>query len=187
MKKCFVMIVILLIGFTPLHVLAAGSIEVQLPDNMNGIVQYDKVATIVNGEWIPEDDYVKSGVDFNALENAKDVENAVGLLLSCAEHMMTYSIQEEENTIQGLEAGMYLLKFESQEPYEISPALVTIPEWTGETMLNDVQFIPKYIKKQKSPRTGDNNDGQKYILLAAVSVLAVVVTLKCGKVQRVGV
>lgn len=133
-----------------------GSIQINLSDGAQGtskdgvVFSYTLVADIKNGEYVELEEY-NSGVDFNSIENADELEESAKIM-----HMQEHVTEPDgevttdsngKAVIDDLKVGVYLLNVKDKANYEnVTPILVAIPTWDEKVgdMLYDVEVIPKH-------------------------------------------
>lgn len=176
MKK-YLLIIGMLFLLCPLSVSAAkGNLEIQLSEKDSGMISYAKVGSMINGEFVLEEEFQESKVDLNSLETAKELEEAARTLVKYEKAGSLVALEEDGTTlIQDLEEGVYLLHTYDTNGKEICPTLVFIPTWmeNEEKMRYDITVIPKY-REVENPDTGWDSRERLYGGLLAVS--AVVLT-----------
>ena len=150
-----------------------GSIEVVLTDGKAGTeksnvkISCQKVADIMDGEYVLTDTYKKSEVDLNAIENANDLKTAAEKLLATAGESTSAAPTDAEGfvTFKNLEVGVYLIFAQDTETYDtVEPSLIAVPTWNdseGE-MQYDVMIAKTYRKagKRRQCCTADKSSGE---------------------------
>ena len=155
-----------------------GSIEVVLTDGKAGTeksnvkISCQKVADIMDGEYVLTDTYKKSEVDLNAIENANDLKTAgesTSAVPTDADGFVTF---------KNLEVGVYLIYAQDTETYDtVEPSLIAVPTWNdseGE-MQYDVMIAPKHTEKPEkednvAPQTSLQENTWKYVTVAGICV-----------------
>ena len=149
-----------------------GNIEIKLPKEEQISISLSKVGFMVNGEFVLEQTYSKSGVDLNEIQTANQMEQAAKRLIkySASEHLIETSA-EGIAKYEDVEEGVYLINGEN-----ILPTLLFMPTWdeVEQKMLYNVTIIPKYGEKEIVPNTGDFSNGSLWlgVLVLSVAVLA---------------
>lgn len=163
-----------------------GSIQVVLTDGKAGTeksnvkISCQKVADIMNGEYVLTDTYKKSEVDLNAIENANDLKTAAEKLLATAGENTSAAQTDAEGfvTFKNLEVGVYLIYAQDTETYDtVEPSLIAVPTWNdseGE-MQYDVMIAPKHTEKPEkednvAPQTSLQENTWKYVTAAGICV-----------------
>lgn len=163
-----------------------GSIEVVLTDGKAGTeksnvkISCQKVADIMDGEYVLTDTYKKSEVDLNAIENANDLKTAAEKLLATAGESTSAAPTDAEGfvTFKNLEVGVYLIFAQDTETYDtVEPSLIAVPTWNdseGE-MQYDVMIAPKHTEKPEkednvAPQTSLQENTWKYVTAAGICV-----------------
>ena len=163
-----------------------GSIQVMLTDGKAGTEKSNvkiicqKVADIMNGEYVLTDTYKKSEVDLNAIENANDLKTAAEKLLATAGESTSAAQTDAEGfvTFKNLEVGVYLIYAQDTETYDtVEPSLIAVPTWNdseGE-MQYDVMIAPKHTEKPEkednvAPQTSLQENTWKYVTAAGICV-----------------
>lgn len=163
-----------------------GSIQVVLTDGKAGTeksnvkISCQKVADIMNGEYVLTDTYKKSEVDLNAIENANDLKTAAEKLLATAGESTSAAKTDAEGfvTFKNLEVGVYLIYAQDTETYDtVEPSLIAVPTWNdseGE-MQYDVMIAPKHTEKPEkednvAPQTSLQENTWKYVTAAGICV-----------------
>ena len=163
-----------------------GSIEVVLTDGKAGTeksnvkISCQKVADIMDGEYVLTDTYKKSEVDLNAIENANDLKTAAEKLLTTAGESTSAVPTDADGfvTFKNLEVGVYLIYAQDTETYDtVEPSLIAVPTWNdseGE-MQYDVMIAPKHTEKPEkednvAPQTSLQENTWKYVTAAGICV-----------------
>lgn len=163
-----------------------GSIQVALTDGKAGTekanvkISCQKVADIVQGEYVLTEDYENTGVDLNAIENANELKTAAEQLLSNGGKSTSTTATDESGTVtfKDLEVGVYLISAEDTETYDtVEPSLIAVPTWNdseGE-MQYDVMIAPKHTEKPEkednvAPQTSLQENTWKYVTAAGICV-----------------
>ena len=166
-----------------------GNIEIQLPQEAQVTLCISKVAHMENGVFVLGQMYLKSEVDLNVLETAKEMEYA-------AERLMKYSnsgflIETDEAgfaQLEDLEEGVYLIRsFENEEGETILPTLLFLPTWdeVEQKMLYDVTIIPKFGEKIMVPETGDGTNSITWLGTFFLSIVVLVYQMKKFTKKRI--
>ena len=149
-----------------------GSIEVVLTDGKAGTeksnvkISCQKVADIMDGEYVLTDTYKKSEVDLKLLATAGESTSAAP---TDAEGFVTF---------KNLEVGVYLIFAQDTETYDtVEPSLIAVPTWNdseGE-MQYDVMIAPKHTEKPEkednvAPQTSLQENTWKYVTAAGICV-----------------
>lgn len=163
-----------------------GSIQVVLTDGKAGTeksnvkISCQKVADIMDGEYVLTDTYKKSEVDLNVIENANDLKTAAEKLLATAGESTSAAPTDAEGfvTFKNLEVGVYLIFAQDTETYDtVEPSLIAVPTWNdseGE-MQYDVMIAPKHTEKPEkednvAPQTSLQENTWKYVTVAGICV-----------------
>ncbi len=173
-----------------------GSIAVELTEGRKGTsrenVEFSctKVGDITKGEYILKEEFLSSGIDLNAIESAKDMEDA-------AEKMSSLDIEADEIlrtdkdgklSFVDLPAGVYFLEATDTAKYEkVTPFLISIPTFDEKEneMIYDIQVMPKHEPepgkittdspgKPGAPQTGFDSPILKYFAGAAIIMLILI-------------
>ncbi len=159
---------------------AAGSIKVQLPEDFDGVIYYMKVASMENGLWQLEEKYKESTVDLNDIKNAAELEEAARTLLLYMKKNDIYMEKCEGMLLQDLEEGLYLISFGENSRIEILPALVSVPDWSGEGLVYEVTMNPKYVEKHTTPDTGWDSPEVIYLVSMLFSFVGMMCLVWCN-------
>lgn len=170
-----------------------GSIQVELTDGKAGTeksnikVSCQKVADIVQGEYVLTGDYENAEVDLNAIETSSNLKVVAEKLLAKSENSTNTNTTDESGivTFNNLEVGVYLIYAEDSETYDtVDPSLIAIPTWSDseEHMLYDVVITPKHTEKPDkennvAPQTNLEDSTWKYAGAAGICVLGAVVCM----------
>lgn len=173
-----------------------GSISVELTEGRKGTsrekVEFSctKVGEISKGEYVMKDEFSASGIDLNAIESAKDMEEAAEKLaaLDFSAEKVLLTDKDGKLCFQDLPVGVYFLEATNTAKYEkVTPFLISIPtfdEAEGE-MNYDIKVIPKHEpepgrittdspKRPGAPQTGLDSPILKYFAGALIIVLLLV-------------
>ena len=173
-----------------------GSISVELTEGRKGTsrekVEFSctKVGEILKGEYVMKDEFSASGIDLNAIESAKDMEEAAEKLaaLDFSAEKVLLTDKDGKLCFQDLPVGVYFLEATNTAKYEkVTPFLISIPtfdEAEGE-MNYDIKVIPKHEpepgrittdspKRPGAPQTGLDSPILKYFAGALIIVLLLV-------------
>ena len=173
-----------------------GSISVELTEGRKGTsrenVEFSctKVGEIVKGEYVMKDEFSASGIDLNAIESAKDMEEAAEKLaaLDFSAEKVLLTDKDGKLCFQDLPVGVYFLEATNTAKYEkVTPFLISIPtfdETEGE-MNYDIKVIPKHEPepgrittdspgRPGAPQTGLDSPILKYFAGALIIVLLLV-------------
>ena len=171
---------------------ALGCIQIMLEEddsikemNENVIFYISKVGEYVNGEYDFYPEVLKISEDTKSELTSATVYDFVEQLSHSIdpESAILYRYKEEM-TFNNLEDGLYLLYAEvDNEEFLFEPSFLTIPYFDEENkeMNYTVQVYPKYARNEPKvvipPKTGDDVDFQKPLLLTFSSVLVASVLL----------
>ncbi len=148
---------------------ATGTITIQLEDGASGtskagvVFSCEKVADMVDGDYILMEPFKDSKVDLNQTEYAKDLEAAAETLSTYATKKGVRVTTDKKGTanIKELEPGVYFLSVVEQNKYDkVAPTLVSIPTWdeAEKQMQYDITVIPKHSPNpSNAPQTGDGS------------------------------
>lgn len=170
-----------------------GSIQVELTDGKAGTekgnikVSCQKVADIVQGEYVLTGNYADTEVDLNAIETSNDLKDVAEKLIAKSENSTNTDTTNESGivTFNNLEVGVYLIYAEDSETYDtVDPSLIAIPTWSDseEAMLYDVVITPKHTEKPDkeknvAPQTNLEDSTWKYASAAGICILGAVVCM----------
>lgn len=170
-----------------------GSIQVELTDGKAGTeksnikISCQKVADIVQGEYVLIEEYEHVEVDLNAIETSNDLKDAAEKLVAESGNNATMDMTDASGivTFNNLEVGVYLIYVEDSETYDtVDPSLIAIPTWSDsdEDMLYDVVITPKHTEKPDkennvAPQTNLEDSTWKYAGAAGICVLGAVVCM----------
>lgn len=162
-----------------------GGITIKLPDTKDNLpkdgVKFSvtKIADIVDGQYVINEDLEDSGVDLNNIKNANELELASSTLSKIAPTDTTIitnvlGVCSKED----LEVGVYLVYAVDINNYEnITPFIVSIPTWNDEkeVMTYDIEILPKHSPLPEdedcdSPPTGTENKSLEYGLGALTCI-----------------
>ena len=116
-----------------------GSIQVELTDGKAGTeksnikISCQKVADIVQGEYVLIEEYEHVEVDLNAIETSNDLKDAAEKLVAESGNNATMDMTDASGivTFNNLEVGVYLIYVEDSETYDtVDPSLIAIPTWS---------------------------------------------------------
>ena len=149
-------------------------------EKSNVKISCQKVADIMDGEYVLTDTYKKSEVDLNAIENANDLKTAAEKLLATAGESTSAVPTDADGfvTFKNLEVGVYLIYAQDTETYDtVEPSLIAVPTWNdseGE-MQYDVMIAPKHTEKPEkednvAPQTSLQENTWKYVTVAGICV-----------------
>lgn len=176
-----------------------GAIHVKMekysPKSENEYISFclTKVGEISNGEYIFHTKYIKSKERYSIDTSALIIGEAVEEMLKQVDPEMEGVINEKgELVFDHLEDGVYLLYPKTKyEHMDIEPSLVSIPIYNEINGKMDfkVEVYPKYSLKTSHleivPKTGDEMQGETYILLGICSVMAIFALLLIKK-KKIG-
>lgn len=170
-----------------------GSIQVELTDGKAGTeksnikISCQKVADIVQGEYVLIEEYEHVEVDLNAIETSNDLKDAAEKLVAESGNNATMDMTDASGivTFNNLEVGVYLIYVGDSETYDtVDPSLIAIPTWSDsdEDMLYDVVITPKHTEKPDkennvAPQTNLEDSTWKYAGAAGICVLGAVVCM----------
>ncbi len=131
-----------------------GSITIQLADTEDGTPKenvkfaIEKVADVINGEFVVVEEYEDLEIDFNAIETAEELSLVSEKLSEVVEDGIVVTTNEEgQVSLNNLELGVYLVYAQDSKKYgDIVPCMVSIPAWneTEGNMSYDITITPKY-------------------------------------------
>ena len=131
-----------------------GTITIKLTDTKSGHSKsgvkfgITKVADLKDGEYITLEEYTSSGVDFNVINKANELETASRELRKIAQPERTILTNDEGVAeVKDLEVGVYLVYVLDVAGYEnITPFLIAIPTYDkiDKEMNYEVSIIPKH-------------------------------------------
>lgn len=131
-----------------------GSITIKLMDTKSGHAKngvefaVSKVADIKDGSYVTDERYTSTGIDFNEINTANEMETASRKLQKEVEadsHVMTND--EGVAIAKELPVGVYLVYVTDMNDYEkITPFLIAIPTFDkiDKEMIYDVTVLPKH-------------------------------------------
>jgi len=138
-----------------------GSISIELTESKDNRPRDNvkfglyKVADVINGEYVLNDDFAQSEVDLNDIKTANDMEEVARKLSRFAdESLVTELVTDYQGKTRAdqLSVGVYLLQAEDIAGYEfIAPFLIAIPTWddVDELFLYDVDVLHKHDQLPK--------------------------------------
>lgn len=162
-----------------------GSIQITLSDGKEGtekegvVFAYKKVADVVNGEYKGIKEY-SSGVDFNKIQNARELEEAALKIKNQVKNPDGRVVTDKNGKtyIRNLDIGVYLIYAENEAKYErVNPFLVAIPTWNAENnkMKFDIEVIPKHEPipedTPEAPQTNLDNHYKEMLVIAGGSIM----------------
>ena len=167
-ELCFILIPIICvmvekIGLIILMMIAcimpinANSISVELQDSVDELskenVEFNvvQVAKLVDGFYVLNEEFQDLDVDFNTELLAEEVE-AICTKLSGYSLVGQTLVTDEEGkaVLEDVEEGLYFIDPVNINEYErMSPMLVSVPEWDGDTLNYDVLMYPKHRPFEK--------------------------------------
>lgn len=176
-----------------------GSIEVRLTEGkegttISGITFYCiPVADISGGEYELLEQYDQLGVDFREIENSNQLEAAASKLAESASEGLSATTDDQGCAVfEGLEVGVYLIKAEDNEAYDmIAPTLLAIPTWNEEAgeMSYEILVEPKHeprpdVPENEAPQTNLEDRTLFYIGAAGVCVLLAIVLVIADRKKK---
>lgn len=201
----FCMIVLVLVHSLPVFAAEEkedlGSIKIELTDGglgtskENVVFEYQKVADLKGGFYYLKDKFKATGIDLNALEYAKDMDEAAHTLSKFMESEGQVITDSDGHAfITDLEIGVYLLAVSDKARYEeVTPVLIAIPTWNeieGD-MDYHVTVIPKHSPNKPGSiitdtpsvpgggvQTGDDSEIMPLCVLLGMSALLIVAAAK---------
>lgn len=173
-----------------------GSISIELTEGRKGTsrenVEFSitKVGEIAKGEYLLKNEFSASGIDLNAIESAKDMEEAAEKLaaLDFPAEKVLLTDKDGKLCFKDLPVGVYFLEATNTAKYEkVTPFLISIPTFDeAEGNMNyDIKVIPKHEpepgrittdspKRPGAPQTGLDSPILKYFAGALMIVLLLV-------------
>lgn len=183
-KKCVIALVMILFsGILVLPVLAAeekeerkGTIIISAKEKV--CFEYAKIGEIVDGEFLLNEEYKKSGVNLNYLNYSKELERAVKKLNPYMKpEGRVLTDKNGEAKIEHLSSGIYLLRHEG------NPILVPMPLWDEKLQdyIYDVTVIPK-LEEPVAPQTNLYSHTRVYlVIIMALLMCAAMFSYKARK------
>lgn len=162
-----------------------GSIRITLSDGKSGtekegvVFAYKKVADVIGGEYKGIEEY-SAGVDFNKIQNARELEEAAAKIKGRVKRPDGKAATDKngKTRIRDLEIGVYFVYVENEAKYEnVNPFLVAIPTWNEESnkMEFDVEVVPKHEPfpedTPEAPQTNLDNHYKEIFAIAGGSMI----------------
>lgn len=153
-KKIGLIILMMIACIMPIN---ANSISVELQDSVDELskenVEFNvvQVAKLVDGFYVLNEEFQDLDVDFNTELLAEEVE-AICTKLSGYSLVGQTLVTDEEGkaVLEDVEEGLYFIDPVNIHEYErMSPMLVSVPEWDGDTLNYDVLMYPKHRPFEK--------------------------------------
>ena len=153
-KKIGLIILMMIACIMPIN---ANSISVELQDSVDELskenVEFNvvQVAKLVDGFYVLNEEFQDLDVDFNTELLAEEVE-AICTKLSGYSMVGQTLVTDEEGkaVLEDVEEGLYFIDPVNINEYErMSPMLVSVPEWDGDTLNYDVVMYPKHRPFEK--------------------------------------
>lgn len=153
-KKIGLIILMMIACIMPIN---ANSISVELQDSVDELskenVEFNvvQVAKLVDGFYVLNEEFQDLDVDFNTELLAEEVE-AICTKLSGYSLVGQTLVTDEEGkaVLEDVEEGLYFIDPVNINEYErMSPMLVSVPEWDGDTLNYDVLMYPKHRPFEK--------------------------------------
>ena len=153
-KKIGLIILMMIACIMPIN---ANSISVELQDSVDELskenVEFNvvQVAKLVDGFYVLNQEFQDLDVDFNTELLAEEVE-AICTKLSGYSMVGQTLVTDEEGkaVLEDVEEGLYFIDPVNIHEYErMSPMLVSVPEWDGDTLNCDVVLYPKHRPFEK--------------------------------------
>lgn len=153
-KKIGLIILMMMACVLPIN---ANSISVELQDSVDELskenVEFSvvQVAKLVDGFYVLNEEFQDLDVDFNTELLAEEVE-AICTKLSGYSMVGQTLVTDEEGkaVLEDVEEGLYFIDPVNIHEYErMSPMLVSVPEWDGDTLNCDVVLYPKHRPFEK--------------------------------------
>lgn len=153
-KKIGLIMLMMIACIMPIN---ANSISVELQDSVDELskenVEFSvvQVAKLVDGFYVLNEEFQDLDVDFNTELLAEEVE-AICTKLSGYSMVGQTLVTDEEGkaVLEDVEEGLYFIDPVNINEYErMSPMLVSVPEWDGDTLNYDVVMYPKHRPFEK--------------------------------------
>lgn len=153
-KKIGLIMLMMIACIMPIN---ANSISVELQDSVDELskenVEFNvvQVAKLVDGFYVLNEEFQNLDVDFNTELLAEEVE-AICTKLSGYSLVGQTLVTDEEGkaVLEDVEEGLYFIDPVNINEYErMSPMLVSVPEWDGDTLNYDVLMYPKHRPFEK--------------------------------------
>ena len=153
-KKIGLIMLMMIACIMPIN---ANSISVELQDSVDELskenVEFNvvQVAKLVDGFYVLNEEFQDLDVDFNTELLAEEVE-AICTKLSGYSMVGQTLVTDEEGkaVLEDVEEGLYFIDPVNINEYErMSPMLVSVPEWDGDTLNYDVLMYPKHRPFEK--------------------------------------
>ena len=150
----------------------ANSIRVELQDSVDELSKENvefrvvQVAKLVDGFFVLNEEFKDLDVDFNTELLAEEVEEICAKLSEyevTGERLVTD--EEGKAVLEDVEEGLYFIDPVNINEYErMSPMLVSVPEWDGDTLNYDVVMYPKHRPFEKLIIKKIDRDSKEEIL-----------------------
>lgn len=169
--------------------------DVQMETDKEYSFAVRKVADMLNGEFVLQEEYAKAAVEINTIDSAKELEKVIDILkkIDAKTDYLICIDQNGEGYIGDLPVGMYLIySLEETSKEVVQPCLVTIPSQDETGKMNyDLQIYPKSatIEKETTVKTGDSSPIFYYCLFLTGAVILACLSLyqiykQCQKKKR---
>lgn len=175
--------VILFLGLllcVPLNSFAKeGIVEIVLPDYNKKQIEYAKVGDKKKDLFVLKEEYVKSGIDLNSLETAKEIQRAAKQLNIMLEETILVEVNEHEHVkVSNLEEGVYLFRIKEKNGW--NPILIYIPTQieSNQESIYDITIMPKCGENEESPKTGWEDYREYYFIIILASGMLLVRSLQ---------
>ena len=163
---------IILMMFACVMPVNANSIRVELQDSVDELSKENvefrvvQVAKLVDGFYVLNEEFKDLDVDFNTELLAEEVEEICAKLSKygvTGERLVTD--EEGKAVLEDVEEGLYFIDPVNINEYErMSPMLVSVPEWDGDTLNYDVVMYPKHRPFEKLIIKKIDRDSKEEIL-----------------------
>ena len=175
---------------------SSGTITVRIPSENNENVEnikviINKVADIIEGQYVLRSAYKNIDVDLNKIEGGESYKKAADIFLKASgnnnDNIEKNTDKNGEVIIENLEEGVYVISIKGDRNAEkFSTAIVAIPQFNeiSGTMDYNVVCEPKRnIEKIKEmpPKTGDNISVYIAGVFAACSLSLIILCTVSGK------
>lgn len=174
-----------------------GSITVKIPpledESVENIeISINKIADIVEGEYVLRSDYKDVNVDLNSIDSGESYKKAADTFLKATlgkeNQIHLYTDKNGEAAAKNLEEGVYIVSSKADEKIgELSTAIIDIPHWNEVSNVMEYNIVcePKRNgdtpKINTPPKTGDDIEIYVPAIMFVLSTLIIISAVSCKK------
>lgn len=159
---------------------AENAIEIQFPEDYRESVLCTRIGDKVGEAYVLRSEYQEIGIDLNRMKTAKQLRDAAIQISGSIETSILMPISKNGyGKLTDLEDGVYLIHSESAEESKFQPVLVYLPAETkdGTEPISTISIIPKVVRDENIPDTGQTFFEGPYVILALVSMATILVQI----------